>query len=110
LRGGKKTREKGGGKLKTTAEKVEGKAVVKVCPVCGSEMERGFIASKLVAWSGKKISNWWPPQGLLAGELIVSGGFPWQKIINVEAYRCRKCKIIVFKYGEADDSAKENPP
>jgi len=110
LRGGKKTREKGGGKLKTTAEKVEGKAVVKVCPVCGSEMERGFIASKLVAWSGKKISNWWPPKGLLAGELIVSGGFPWQKIINVEAYRCRKCKIIVFKYGEADDSAKENPP
>ena len=96
--------------MKTTAEKVEGKTVVKVCPVCGSEMERGFIASKLVAWSGKKISNWWPPKGLLAGELIVSGGFPWQKIINVEAYRCRKCKIIVFKYGEADDSAKENPP
>jgi hypothetical protein len=92
------------------AEKVEGKAVVKVCPVCCSEMERGYIASKAVAWSGKKISNRWPPQGLLAGELIVSGGFPWQKIINVEAYRCRKCRLIIFRYGEANDSAKENSP
>jgi predicted RNA-binding Zn-ribbon protein involved in translation (DUF1610 family) len=92
------------------AGKTEEKAVIEVCPVCGSEMERGYIASKAVAWSEKKISNWWPPQGLLAGELIISGGFPWQKIINVEAYRCRKCRLIIFRYGAANDSAKENPP
>jgi predicted RNA-binding Zn-ribbon protein involved in translation (DUF1610 family) len=95
-------------KLKS-AGKTEERAAIEDCPVCGSKLERGYIASKAISWRDRKISNWWPPKGLLAGELIVSGGFPWQKIINVEAYRCRKCRLIIFRYGEAKDSTKENP-
>jgi hypothetical protein len=90
------------------AEKVEGKAVVKVCPICGSEMESGYIASRMIAWSKKQIGNW-SFKGLWSGEIVVSRGYPYP-IANVEATRCRKCRLIIFKYGEADNSAKENPP
>jgi hypothetical protein len=90
--------------LKTTAEKVEGKAVVKVCPVCGSEMEKGFyIVSHQTSWDIKKHKI----LGFL-GEQITPPYMMTCK--NFPAYRCRKCKIIVFKYGEANDSANENPP
>jgi hypothetical protein len=94
------------------AGKTEERAVIEVCPVCGSKLEKGYVASKVISWRDRKISNWWewPPKGLLSGEVIVSGGFPYMSIINVEAYRCKKCKIIIFRYGEANDSAKENPP
>ena len=80
---------------------MQAKNSVEVCPLCGSKLEKGYVASKVIAWSAKKISNWWPPQGLLAGEVIVSGGFPYVSIINVEAYRCKKCKLIIFRCGEA---------
>ena len=90
------------------AEKVEGKAVVKDCPICGSEMEMGYIASRMIAWSKKKISNW-SFKGLWSGEIVVSKGYPLP-IANVEAARCRKCKLIIFKYEETNDSAKENSP
>jgi hypothetical protein len=104
-RGGKGTRGKRRGKLKA-AEK--GKNIMEVCPICGSEMEEGYIASRMIAWSNKKISIW-SFKGLWSGEIVVSRGYPYPTA-NVEATRCRKCKIIVFKYGEANDSAKENPP
>jgi len=90
------------------AEKVDEKAVVKVCPKCGSKMEAGYVASRMIAWSNKQISNL-SFKGLWSGEIVVSRGYPYP-IANVEAARCRKCKIIIFKYGEADNSAKENSP
>jgi len=70
---------------------------VKKCPKCGSEMEKGYIASRMVSWSNRKISNW-SFKGLWNGEIIVSRGYPYT-ITNVEAYRCRKCKLVTFNYG-----------
>ena len=54
------------------------------------------MASKVIAWSDKKISTW-SLKGLFGGEMVVSKGYPYP-ITNVEAYRCRKCKLIVLKY------------
>ena len=80
------------------AEKAGKKAVVEICPLCGSKLEKGYVASKLAAWSDKKISNW-SFKGLFGGEMIISRGYPYL-IKNVGAYRCRKCKLVVFQYGE----------
>jgi len=107
LRGGKGNKRKEERKLKV-AGKVEGKTVIEACPICGSKMERGYIASRMIAWSDKKISNW-SFKGLWSGEIVVSKGYPLP-IANVEAARCRKCKLIIFKYEETNDSAKENLP
>lgn len=84
------------------------KNTMKVCPICGSRMEEGYVASRMIAWSNKKISNW-SFKGLWSGEIVVSRDYPYP-IANVEATRCIKCKIIVFKYGETSNAAKENQP
>jgi hypothetical protein len=81
------------------AEKTEEKAI-EVCPLCGSKMEKGYVASRMISWSAKKTSNW-SLTGLFSGELLVSRGYPYL-IVNVEAYRCRKCKLVLFRYGEAN--------
>lgn len=81
------------------AEKTEEKAI-EVCPLCGSKMEKGYVASKMISWSDKKIKNL-SLKGLFSGELIVSRGYPYL-IVNVEAYRCRKCKLVIFRYEEAN--------
>jgi len=80
-------------------EKTEEKAI-EVCPLCGSKMEKGYVASKMISWSDKKIKNL-SLKGLSGGELIVSRGYPYL-IVNVEAYRCRKCRLVIFRYGEAN--------
>jgi hypothetical protein len=86
------------------AGKTEERAVIEVCPVCGSEMEKGFyIVSHQTNWDTKKHKI----LGFL-GEQITPPYMMTCK--NFPAYRCRKCKIIIFRYGEANDSAKENPP
>jgi hypothetical protein len=80
-------------------KKTEEKAI-EVCPLCSSKMEKGYVASKMISWSDKKIKNL-SLTGLFSGELIVSRGYPYS-IVNVEAYRCRKCKLVIFRYGEAN--------
>lgn len=80
---------------KLTEEKAP---LIEVCPLCGSKLERGYVASKMISWSDKKISNWYF-KGLFGGEIIVSKGYPYL-IENVEAFRCKKCKLIIFKYGK----------
>jgi len=85
---------KGEIKLKTV-EKTEEKAI-EVCPLCSSKLEKGYVASKIISWSSKKISNR-SLKGLFGGEIIVSRGYPYH-IVNVEAYRCKKCKLVVFRY------------
>jgi len=92
-------------KLKA-AEKTEEKAI-DVCPLCGSKLEKGYVASKMISWGNKKIKNW-SFKGLFNGEIIVSRGYPYL-IVNVEAYRCRKCKLVIFRYGEAGNPAEGSP-
>ena len=96
--GGRKNKNKKGEKDLKVAEKTEEKAVIEVCPLCGSKLERGYVTLTSAAWSDKKISNWsW--KGLWAGEMIVGKGFAYF-INNVEAQRCKKCKLIIFRYGK----------
>ena len=92
---GQKENKKGENDLKV-AEKIEKKGIVDICPLCGSKMEKGYIASKIISWS--KIKTW-SFKGLFGGEIIVSKGYPYH-ITNVEAYRCRKCKLVIFRYGK----------
>jgi len=80
-------------------EKTKEKAI-EVCPLCGSKMEKGYVASRMISWSDKKMKNL-SLTGLFSGELIVSRGYPYL-IVNVEAYRCRKCKLVIFRYGETN--------
>jgi len=107
IEGAERNKRKEERKLKA-AGKVEGKTVIEACPICGSKMEMGYIASRMIAWSDKKISNW-SFKGLWSGKIVVSTGYPYL-IANVQASRCKKCKLIIFKYEEANDSAKENSP
>jgi len=77
---------------------METKSVVEVCPLCGSRMEKGYLASASAAWSERKISDW-SLRGLWGGELVIGEGFAFG-INNVEAYRCKKCRLVIFKYGK----------
>jgi hypothetical protein len=82
----------------------EEKAVIGVCPLCGCKLEKGFLSSKAVSWSNKEISNW-SFKGLFGGKLIISRGYPYP-IENIEAFRCKKCKLVIFRYGETDNPAE----
>src|SRR4030042_848977 len=90
-----------------SAGRAEQKAAMEACPVCGSEMEKGYIASKMISWSNKKISNW-SLKGLFGGEIILSRGYPYP-IANTEAYRCKKCKMVIFKYRESGNTDEDSP-
>lgn len=72
------------------------------CPKCGGELEKGYVAAKLVAWTNEKISNW-SLKGLWSGQLIINGGYPYN-IQNVEAYRCTKCQLVIFEYEKREGS------
>jgi len=69
--------------------------VTQACPLCHSQMEMGYVVAKMISWSDKKISNF-SLRGLWSGEMIVSGDYPFP-IKNMEGYRCRSCKLIIFK-------------
>jgi hypothetical protein len=40
---------------------------------------------------------------------LLSGGFPYMSIINVEGYQCKKCKLVILGYGEAGNPAEGSP-
>ena len=67
---------------------------VRKCPSCGGEMEKGFIGVWYMFWSDKNRWVFWrfPP----SDNLIVKPGWTAK---NLEAYRCKKCKLILFNYG-----------
>ena len=79
-------------------KKLETKSLIEVCPLCGSQLEKGYLASASAAWSNRKISNW-SIRGLWNGELVIGDGFAF-RINNIDAYRCKKCKLVIFQYGD----------
>ena len=75
------------------AEKVEEKAIVEICPLCGSPLEKGYMAAKEIAWSqNKNIITFVGAEHIIGVWYI--GIF--NELKAVEAYRCRKCKLIIF--------------
>jgi hypothetical protein len=73
----------------------------KKCPNYGGEMEKGYFVTRMASWSDKKISSW-SLKGLWSGEIVLSRGYPYP-FVNVEASRCKECKLILFQYGASQD-------
>jgi len=72
-----------------------GEGVLEVCPLCGSQLEKGFIGLwRGIYWSDKKPPKvvWKLPFG---EDMLIRG-------TSCEAYRCQKCKLVIFKYGESN--------
>jgi predicted RNA-binding Zn-ribbon protein involved in translation (DUF1610 family) len=86
-------------------EKKEEKAVIEVCPLCGSKMEKGFIGvSREIFWSDKKRTIVWKlPFG---NDVIVRAD--WTAAMR-EAYRCENCKLVIFRYGETSGAGGDSP-
>ena len=85
-------------------EKTDEKAV-EVCPLCGSKMEKGFIGVwRGIFWSDKKRTVVWK---LPFGEDMIFRAS--LKNPMIEAYRCKKCKLVIFRYGEAGNPAEGSP-
>jgi len=64
----------------------------KKCPKCGEGMEKGYIISEAIRWSSEKHELW-----ALGQEFVVH----WKlwTLPNVGAYRCTRCKLVLFHYG-----------
>jgi hypothetical protein len=55
-------------------------------------MAEGFLLTpRALRWDTK------PHMFLARGEVLVDG------VLSLEAYRCLKCKLILFKYGEEEE-------
>jgi hypothetical protein len=90
--------------------KMQAKNTVEVCPLCDSKVDKGYVASKFIAWSDKKISEESFSPMIMEGAFVAFGSeaivgrnciICRHPIRNVEAFRCRKCNLIIFRCGEA---------
>jgi NAD-dependent SIR2 family protein deacetylase len=61
---------------------------IKNCPKCGGELEKGLmqVGRSIVFWGKEnlqeKLISWWAQQR------------------DLQAWRCKKCQLAVFPYGE----------
>lgn len=75
-------------------EKTGEKAVIEVCPLCGSKMEKGFyIVPRQTWWDVKKHKLFGDGEEINPFRMTLT---------NFSGYRCKKCKLVIFKYGEAN--------
>ena len=68
------------------------------CPNCGNQMEKGLVvapndeAFRRVRWSTYDAPLWlYPGEPVKLGDLVVSN-------LNIPAFRCPTCKLVVMKY------------
>jgi len=74
---------------------------IEKCPQCNQEIEKGFVNAPLAGilwftnpnikwkpWFSRKVSklqkDWW--------------GFPKLAKDNLPAFRCQRCKLVIFEY------------
>lgn len=68
------------------------------CPVCGNEMEKGFVqALNRMAWVKKKHAVSLLPK---EGEVLL-GNKAFTDVV-IDAYICKACRKIVMDYSGAD--------
>jgi hypothetical protein len=90
-------KRRGERKLKAV-EKTEEKAI-EVCPLCGSKMEKGFyIVPRQTWWDEKKHTLHWRKCEEINPFRMTLTNFP--------GYRCKKCKLVTFRYGETGNPAE----
>jgi ribosomal protein L40E len=73
------------------------------CPKCGEEMEKGFIAAWYVFWTDRKQEIFWkaPP----SEDVIIKPTSLFHMYDkSIEAYRCKKCKLVLFNYSDVQVS------
>jgi hypothetical protein len=59
-------------------------------------MEKGYISSRQIQWTEKKVSVW-SIKGMMAENIVGSSPYVGE---SREAYRCTNCQIIIVKYGK----------
>lgn len=75
------------------------------CPSCGSPLEKGFLnTNREVFWDTKIHKRIF---GRAGGEVVIP---PSWSVQNVEADRCPKCKLILFKYGRRTELPQATMP
>jgi hypothetical protein len=70
------------------------------CPICGSKMEKGFLVSRTSYWSTKPRKNIlaYGPWHVFSEEAEVIAKEQLSSLANVEAHRCKNCKLVIFRY------------
>ncbi len=67
------------------------------CPKCGGEMEKGYLISDglNLRWDHERHNF------IAKGEVLEATVI---KLLNFEAYRCARCKLVLFYYGRVQSS------
>ena len=69
------------------------------CPVCGAEMEKGYLVAgggASVFWRKDKLKHLWNIRDnsvIILGNSVVNWSIP-----QGEGYRCTNCKLVLFSY------------
>jgi hypothetical protein len=66
-------------------------ATIQKCPLCGEELNRGYVVPGGITWDDKK--HKWDVD--LSKRLVPRFTFT---ILNLPALRCKKCKLLIFNY------------
>lgn len=83
-----------GGKMSMGDNYPDGKE--SICPVCGVPMEKGsLISARGILWTNKSRRIW-------DGEPMGPHSRNWRLSSYIEAYRCRKCRILRYEYLDID--------
>jgi uncharacterized protein (UPF0212 family) len=66
------------------------------CPKCGGELEKGFLISNESLFWDTKTHKFFAE---FSGEILASKStrITFQ---NLEPYRCKNCKLVIFEYGK----------
>jgi hypothetical protein len=69
-------------------------------------MEKGFVAMWYMFWTDKKKEIFWktPPKN----DVVIKPGVFHIYDRSLEAYRCKKCKMVLFNYGDVPASTTPN--
>lgn len=68
------------------------------CPNCEEDMEKGYVIASGGAMFWSEEPRKWTTIGF---ERLILGS-PRISQVNVEGYRCSKCKIILFSYDKKE--------
>jgi hypothetical protein len=69
------------------------------CPKCGGEMEKGYVPvmNRGLQWSTKK-HKWMADSYWQESVESLTGDFYRLTVRNLEAYLCRKCRVVALEY------------
>ena len=71
------------------------------CPECGGGLQRGFVQAPScgIVWTNDPAARWLPMFSSKVEKLQKDWwGFPKLTKDKLPALRCRRCKLVVFRY------------